>query len=73
MKRYSVVRVIGDDETILGVYGFKEEMLKEKERFSAIYRGMPGVVCGMYAEMDELGNRISRTGCGVFGVPFRVF
>ena len=73
MKRYSVVRVIGDVETILGVYGCKEEMLKEKERFSTMYRGMPGVVCGIYAEMDEQGNRISQTDCDVFGVPFRVF
>ena len=72
MKRYCVERIIGDDEFVLGVYDDKEEMLKEKERFRAEYLGMPGVVCGICADMDEKGNRIQKSGCSVFGAPFRV-
>ena len=48
-------------------------MLKEKERFKALYAGQPGVVCGICADMDEQGNRIQNPGCCVFGAPFRVF
>ena len=73
MKRYCVERVIGDDEIVLGVYDGKEEMLKEKERFRAMYAGQPGVVCGICADMDEQGNRVQNSDCSVIGAPFRVF
>ena len=73
MKRYCVERVIKDGEFILGVYDDKEEMLQEKERFRAEYMGLPGVVCGVYAEMDEYGNRVQNPGCCILGASFRVF
>lgn len=58
MMKYSVERCVENDIEVLGIYETKEEMLAAKAQFESQYNGQPGVINGVYADMDENGNVI---------------